>query len=346
MLVPIGTKVKLIHSNDLGIVTGWLDDSMLRVKLFDSGMEIPVFPDMIKLLELPTPKTKAKIVSGKKPQTIPPPPREEPKQQYILLKEQGIQMAFDSVFDLSGQLKHYDVYLINTTNKDLLYEINLQLSHSLSSQTSGKLPAQQATLVGQLNWDALNDNPIYDIICKRVSTQGIEHNLEHTLKIKPSQFFKASKDKTAPILNRKVKLYKIFDSLEPTKKKKNEDLKTYTKQNLVYKPSSSPKTGFGIDLAEAARFPLELDLHIEALIGKKTKVKSQHILDIQLSHLESYLNKAIVLGVNRVFIIHGVGSGTLKNAIARRLDKIPEVKTYKNEFHPNYKFGATEVIFK
>ncbi|RQH21817.1 hypothetical protein D5R40_31195 [Okeania hirsuta] len=49
--------------------------------------------------------------------------------------------------------------------------------------------------------------------------------------------------------------------------------------------------------------------------------------------------------MERVFVIHGVGEGKLRNAIATRLIKYPEVVSFKNEFHPRYGFGATEIIF-
>jgi dsDNA-specific endonuclease/ATPase MutS2 len=44
-------------------------------------------------------------------------------------------------------------------------------------------------------------------------------------------------------------------------------------------------------------------------------------------------------------VIHGLGKGKLKNEIATRLINHPEVKTFKNEYHPKYGFGATEIIF-
>jgi dsDNA-specific endonuclease/ATPase MutS2 len=42
---------------------------------------------------------------------------------------------------------------------------------------------------------------------------------------------------------------------------------------------------------------------------------------------------------------HGLGEGKLRTAIARRLKEMHEVSAYKNEYHPKYGWGATEVIF-
>ncbi|RME96879.1 MAG: hypothetical protein D6772_11235, partial [Bacteroidetes bacterium] len=57
-----------------------------------------------------------------------------------------------------------------------------------------------------------------------------------------------------------------------------------------------------------------------------------------------YLDQAIRLGAERVFVIHGVGEGKLRDAIAERLRQNPQVVDFKNEYHPRYGFGATEVI--
>ena len=62
-------------------------------------------------------------------------------------------------------------------------------------------------------------------------------------------------------------------------------------------------------------------------------------------HFQRFLDNAIKLGVPRVFVIHGVGEGKLREAIAARLAENPNVSKFKNEFHHKYGYGATEVIF-
>ena len=42
----------------------------------------------------------------------------------------------------------------------------------------------------------------------------------------------------------------------------------------------------------------------------------------------------------------GLQAGLLKQRIATRLLRMPEVKTFKNEYHARYGYGATEVIFE
>lgn len=47
-----------------------------------------------------------------------------------------------------------------------------------------------------------------------------------------------------------------------------------------------------------------------------------------------------------LIIIHGIGEGTLRNEIHDRLKLKKEVKSFVNQFHPLYGYGATEIYFK
>jgi dsDNA-specific endonuclease/ATPase MutS2 len=69
-------------------------------------------------------------------------------------------------------------------------------------------------------------------------------------------------------------------------------------------------------------------------------------MDIQLKTLERYLYIAIIHKQERMIIIHGLGTGTLKDAVHGVLKNTPEVKRYSNEWLGNYGFGATEVEFQ
>lgn len=46
-----------------------------------------------------------------------------------------------------------------------------------------------------------------------------------------------------------------------------------------------------------------------------------------------------------LIVIHGVGSGKLKDEIHEILKTKKEVKTFVNQYHPNFGYGATEVYF-
>lgn len=351
MLFSVGTKVRFKKSQDLGTVTALLDGDMVSVWLEDAEMEIPAFiEDLVRAEDYfdKNPSVKAKIIPGKKPKEIKTPERLPAEQQYLILKSLGIQVAFDPIYKPDGSTEKYEIYLINDTKSDVLIRFSFSLNNRLQFRHDAKLDAISMQHLGELSFDQLNDSPSFDCEIWKITTLGTGSKMAKTMKIKPKQFFK--KIRTAPILNKKVHHYRIFEHLndEDTaeQNEKNEDLKTYTKRNA--RPSSHFETNFRkitYDVSELSEFVNEIDLHIEKIHNNPKKLDNSQILRIQLDYFENYIEKATRLGVDRVFVIHGVGEGKLKNAIATRLIQMPNVKSFKNEYHPRYGYGATEVIF-
>ena len=50
--------------------------------------------------------------------------------------------------------------------------------------------------VGELLFDQLNDSPLFEVDCWRITTQGTGSKMHKTLRLKPKHFF--NKVKTAP----------------------------------------------------------------------------------------------------------------------------------------------------
>jgi DNA mismatch repair protein MutS2 len=63
---------------------------------------------------------------------------------------------------------------------------------------------------------------------------------------------------------------------------------------------------------------LENELHLRHLT-----------LDEALPKLDKYLNDAFVAGLYQVRIIHGKGTGTLRQAVRKILDKHPLIESYR-----------------
>jgi dsDNA-specific endonuclease/ATPase MutS2 len=240
--------------------------------------------------------------------------------------------------------------LINDTKYDCLYTLALSLNGYVEEKFNGKILGETMVPVGELFYDELNDAPEVEIECWRITTLGTGNRLHKVVKVKAKQFFKSLK--TAPILDKQVHLYRIFENLadseSPRYKKKTEDLKTYTKRSAATSPvkPGSNLQRLGHEVEALANFTTEIDIHIEKLVDSSSGMKNADIVRIQMAAFDNYMSQAIRLGVDRVFIIHGMGEGKLKNMIASRLIQTPEVVSFKNEFHPRYGYGATEVIFK
>ncbi|MBX2928705.1 MAG: DUF2027 domain-containing protein [Saprospiraceae bacterium] len=344
MLFAKGTRVRLRHSHDKGVVTEILDKELLMVQLDGEDMEIPVFTEDLERAENESPgRAPAKIIGSPTPPKTPPaPPAATVETQYAILKSFGIQLAFDPAIEGAFRL-----YLLNDTNYDYLFHFAFLSDGKIKFDADGKINAVSALELGTMPIDDLNATPEAHLECRKIMTDGPGPPMHKELKIKAKKFF--SKTVTAPILNRPVHLYRIFDRNEssPEQVKQEEDLKTYTLRKAVPNSRRNLNTvQLPHEVAEYAGFIPEIDLHIENLTDRAAKMSNAEIMRIQLSHFERFMDKALRVGAERVFIIHGVGKGRLRDAIATRLMQMEYVKTFQNNYHPRYGFGATEVILR
>lgn len=349
MLYAVGTKVKLIHTGDEGRVIGLLSNGMLNVHVLDDDMVIPVSPeDLAPFTD--TPSAPKKIAPSSKPKISPPNSKSSKDSSSAItysqeaLSYQGLLLAFEPVLNADATAEKYWVKLINDSEYEILFQYALSLQGVVEEKVNNKLKAASVMPLGQLWYDELNDTPEVLISIWRITTDGTGGKQEKRIRLKAKTFFKSTQ--IAPLLHQSVHLFPVFENLNTERRDTKENLQNYTKR------MSRPKTRINyvgdkvnIDTMAFAEFPTEIDLHIEKLLPDSAKLDKRAILRVQLEAFENYLNQAIRLGVERVFVIHGVGEGKLRNAIATRLIKYPEVVSFKNEFHPRYGFGATEIIF-
>ncbi len=343
MLFTVGTEIQLIHTDDLGVVTGLLDNGMIQVRLYDGDLEIPIFPDDIRRVGALTGSVKARIVPGRQKKEPVPPPRPAPARQYSILKPQGIQVGFDPQLRADSTPEGYRVFLINDLAQDIIFTLQLFVKKQSYWTANGRLAHTSVTEVNGLTFDQLNDAPELDIQVWPVLTGGTGSRLQKRLRIKPKLFFKSVR--TAPLLDRPVHLFKIFPTLAaPTATVgKAEDLRTYTDRRAIPTYYNNLQES-AHEVAELAHFVNVIDLHINRLVADPAKVDKRNILSLQLDHFNDFMRQAIRLGVERVFVIHGLGEGKLREAIHEQLRDMPEIVSFKNEHHPLYGWGATEVI--
>jgi dsDNA-specific endonuclease/ATPase MutS2 len=69
-------------------------------------------------------------------------------------------------------------------------------------------------------------------------------------------------------------------------------------------------------------------------------------MQMQIQHFRQALERAITGGLDRFYVIHGLGKGKLREEISRILPEYSQVKSFNNNFHPRYGFGATEIFLK
>ncbi len=352
MLIAIGAKVRLLHTGDVGVVEELLEHDLVAVRLSD-GEVIPVIPEALEpVREERVSTVKAKFVPGKKkaePLPLEPIPVDR---QYTVLKPKGLQLAFDPVLGPDENPRSFRMYLINDTNEHFLFQLALQVTKESAWETQGRLGGRSMLEAGALQLQELNNSAVVLLKLWRLlpDGKGTGGQLQKQLKLKPAQFFK--KKVTAPYLNRPCHLYLLFSATElqqrssSVKDQARESLKNYTNRQRPIAESTSWSNLQEIphEVWAKAAFNNEIDLHIENLVDDPSGMSNAMILRTQLEHFERYVKQAIQVGAERVFVIHGLGEGKLREAIAKRLREMREVKQFKNEFHPRYGYGATEVV--
>src|SRR5690625_2887426 len=191
-------------------------------------------------------------------------------------------------------------------------------------------------------FDWINDYPHFELEIERHSTLGHEETISRKIKTKPRHFINLKENIRWGNLSGRN--YVLWNEVS---KKKSGPIKIKTKKRK--KGSSLPNRELYRvvrDLSELATIRREVDLHAESLFDDLSSVPPEDIFMRQMSVFRDYLDKAKRAGLDRLFVIHGVGSGRLKNEVARVLKYDPDVIDFANEYHPKYGFGATEVILK
>lgn len=69
-------------------------------------------------------------------------------------------------------------------------------------------------------------------------------------------------------------------------------------------------------------------------------------LEEQLSMAEQAIDRALLANLHEVRLIHGLGSGKLKEAIHHMLRTHPQVRSFTDAWHPAYGSGSTLVRFR
>ncbi|MEM9821425.1 MAG: DUF2027 domain-containing protein, partial [Bacteroidota bacterium] len=297
MLFAIGVRIQLKHTGAEGVVSQLLDEEMVMVRL-DDGDEIPCFvEDLIRMEDVKRqlsnkPPVKAKIVKGKREKQPKAPELPEVQQQYAILKSLGIQLGFEAQMRSDGTTEKYLIHLINDTSFDVLYTFSMQMPNQVSSKQNGKLNSISTQIIGELLFDQLNDAPTIEVECWQVTTIGTGNRQFKSIRIKAQQFFK--KVKTAPILNKPVHHYLVFENFE-AEKERGEDLKSYTKRKAKPKTIKQDNPYYKIinDVTAYAEFDAEIDLHIDKLIDNRPKMSQAEILRQQLVAFDQYIEKAI-----------------------------------------------------
>jgi hypothetical protein len=237
--------------------------------------------------------------------------------------------------DVVEQLK---IHLVNRTTIGYRFIYKLNYFGENSFELVNQVHPFEDFYLHDIPFESLNDNPAFSFEFSLVTPdKNKADHYESNLKLKPKQVFariEQLKQKGEATFS-----YKLFDEYPG---------KPYEEPVEM---SALVKAGYKLYEAEKARQHMEpakheLDLHIEKLTPDWENMDNFEKLALQLKTFDKYFDLALAHHLPSFIIIHGVGTGKLRDEIHEQLKLRREVKSFLNRYHPAYGYGATEVFFQ
>lgn len=229
---------------------------------------------------------------------------------------------------------HLKIYMLNELPQAVKMQYDVRYGQQSNFTHEGTIHAFGQIYLHNVAFGDMNDQPRFHWQVQSVadSSMAIEEGI---LRIRPSRLFEHITDvlqKNEPTFS-----YLLIEDFKP---------KPVPEKLPVPEPYARPVAGKkrGTGYNQPARY--EVDLHIEKLVDSIKGLTNADMIRMQLDTLHRFIHLAIMHRQDRMAVIHGLGSGKLREEVHKVLKQTPEVHHFANEWNGRYGFGATEVFFK
>ena len=337
MKFQVGDRVIVLHSNEQGEVIDIISEEMVMVEV--RGVKFPAYIDQ---LDFPYFKqfTEKKLFPKKKEKKFIDDVRREkdPKRKVV----DGVWLSFLPVMDTDefgdDVVEELKIHLVNHTYRSYRFFYKLHFFGRSEFELKNEVHPFQDFYIHDVQFSDMSDSPAFSFEFSLLQPDKDKTAFfEASVKLKPKQLFAKIgevKEKGEASFS-----YKLFDEY-PDKP-----------VELPLDIGSLAAAGIKIYNAREARKHLPpartvVDLHIEKLSNDWNHLTNGEILDIQLKEFEKWYDLALAHYQSQLIIIHGVGSGRLRDEIHDILRMKKEVKSFVNQYHPSFGYGATEIYFQ
>lgn len=335
MKYEVGDTVLLLHSNEEGRIVEIMNENMVMVNV--EGVEFPVFTDQIDF-----PYFKRFSEQSRNKATAPPPKTyidQIPKEKVVAKgkkPDNGVQFMFIPVYDatqLEDNVDHFKLHLVNQNNEPYHFEYSVQYRYDPDFVITNTVPSQNDFYLHNLPLETLNDILKFQFhFSLTLPDKKKAEQIEKTIKVKAKTLFQKIEE-----MHKKNEPSFVFELFHQYPDKPAEEYFPVPEQKII-RPLKKQT------LTENARSVI--DIHIEKITDSYYGLSNFEILQIQLDYFEKYYRLAVLNMQPKLIVIHGVGSGKLRNEIHERLRTKKEVRSFVNQYHPDFGFGATEIYFQ
>ena len=229
------------------------------------------------------------------------------------------------------------IYLVNHTSRAMHFQYKLNYAGKPDFNLNNELSPSKDFYLHDIPFENLNDSPVFEFDFTLVNPEKSKAaHFETSLKLRAKQ---------------------VFTRIDEIRKKGEASFAYRLFENYPDKPFEEEKAGYasagkqgnkiydaklGRQHLEPAKY--EVDLHIEKLTPEWRNFSNFEKLTLQLNTFEKYLDLAVAHHQHNLIVIHGVGTGKLKDEIHEILKSRREVRSFINQYDPRYGYGATEIF--
>ena len=341
MKYQVGDDILVLHTNEEGKVIEIINDKMVMIEV--RGVKFPSYVDQIdfpyfkrfteKKAILQQPKKEKKFVDDVRKEKSKPTETQVAEGVWLsLLPKFSLDEFGDEVVEL------FKVHLVNKTSRGYKFIYEQQSLGDVNFELTNEITASHDFYLHDIKFSDFNDNPTlffeFSLITEDKKKAAY---FENSLKLKGKQIFQRveeMKKKNEPTIT-----FKLFEN--------------YPDKSFEEKPKLSPHIASEYSAYEAkkARQNLEparsvIDLHMEKLSNDWQHMSNFEILTMQLKEFEKWYNLSVAHRQDNLIVIHGVGSGKLRDEIHDILKGKKEVRFFINQYDHRFGYGATEIFFQ
>jgi hypothetical protein len=337
MKYEIGDKIVVNLTNEEGRVVEIMNENMVMIEV--KGVKFPAYMDQI---DFPYFKMFTEKRQAEKKKKIYVDNVQKEKYQPKLKEGEGVQLSFLPVFSKDvfddDVVEKFKLHLINKNSEAYTFTYNLVIGGESKFELKNKIEPLGDFYLHNVDFEDISDSPRFDFeFALEPADKKKAPFFETTLKLKGKQLFK--KIEEIQLKNEPTFAYALFETYPDKVDEEKVDL------------SSLGNAGFRVYDVSRVREHMEpartvVDIHIEKLSDSWKHMSNFEILTLQLKTFEKYFELAVAHHQPTLTIIHGVGTGKLKDEIHDLLKLKKEVKSFVNQYHSLYGYGATEIYFQ
>ncbi|TMI84067.1 MAG: hypothetical protein E6H10_06480 [Bacteroidetes bacterium] len=333
MKFQIGDKVLILHSNEEGEVIDIINNKMVMVDV--RGVKFPAYIDQ---LDFPYFKkfSEKKLFPAKKEKKYIDDIKKE--KESVAKISDGVWLTFLPVMDTDEfgdeVVEELKIHLVNRTDTAYKFVYKLIYFGDSDFELKNEVHSFQDFYLHDIPFENLNDSPTFEFEFSLMNPhKNKADHYEASLRLKPKQLF--ARIEQIRLKGEATFSHRLFEKYPDKLVEDKVEL-----GNLAAK-------GHKVYDAKNLEPPRSVvDLHIEKITDDWNGLSNHEIVSLQLKTFEKYYDLAVAHMQPSLIVVHGVGTGRLREEIHEQLKHRREVKTFVNQYHPAFGYGATEIFFE